>query len=70
MGIESVPIAHAIASLGVWAGSLTCVADTSVVNLDTDLVSLGRSDLDVLDAQLLASLPGDGGLAGDGLVVS
>lgn len=43
------------------------MADTGVVDLDTDLVGLGGSDLDVLDGQVLAGLPGDGGLAGDGL---
>jgi hypothetical protein len=48
-------------------GSPTCVADTSVVDLDSHFVSLGRGDLDVLDAQVLAGLPGHGGLAGDGL---
>ena len=47
--------------------SYTCMADTSVMNLDADFVGLGRSNLDILDAQRLASLPGDGGLAGDGL---
>ena len=45
----------------------TCVADTGVVDLDPDLARLGRRDLDVLDAQLLAGLPGDGGFASDGL---
>jgi hypothetical protein len=45
------------------------VADTGVVDLDADLVGLGGSDLDVLDAEVLAGLPGDGGLAGDGLEV-
>lgn len=44
---------------------LTCVADTDVVNLDADLVGFGRSDLDILDGQVLASRPGHGGLAGD-----
>lgn len=39
-----------------------CVADTGVVDLDADLVGFGSSDLDVLDAQVLASLPGDGSL--------
>jgi hypothetical protein len=43
------------------------MADTGVVNLDSDLVGLGGSDLNVLDAQLLAGLPGHGSLAGDGL---
>lgn len=46
---------------------LTCVADTGVVDLDADLVGLGRGDLDILDGQLLTGLPGDGGLASDGL---
>lgn len=43
------------------------MADTSVVNLDADLVGLGRSNLNVLEAQRLAGLPGDSGLAGNGL---
>lgn len=44
-----------------------CVADTGVVDLDSDLVGLGRGDLDVLNAQLFASLPGNGGFAGNRL---
>jgi hypothetical protein len=44
------------------------VANTSVVNLDADLVGSGREDLDVLNAEGLAGSPGDGGLAGDGLL--
>ena len=44
------------------------MADTSVVDLDSDLVGFGRGDLDILDAQVLAGLPGDGGLTGDCLV--
>lgn len=47
----------------------TCVADTRVVNLNSDLVGLGRGDLDILDAQRLSSLPGNGGLASDGLLM-
>jgi hypothetical protein len=43
------------------------VTNSGVVNLNTDFVSLGRRDLDVLDAERLASFPGDGGLAGNGL---
>lgn len=39
-----------------------CVADTSVVDLDTDFVGFGGSNLDVFDAKVLASLPGDGSL--------
>jgi hypothetical protein len=44
------------------------MADTGVVNLDANLVGLGGSDLNVLNAKLLTGLPGDGGLAGDCLL--
>lgn len=37
------------------------------MNLNADLVGLGGSDLDVLNGEVLAGLPGDGSLAGDGL---
>lgn len=43
------------------------MADTGIVDLDSDLVGLGRSNLDILDREVLAGLPGHGGLAGDGL---
>jgi hypothetical protein len=43
------------------------MANTRVMDLDSHLVCLGRSDLDVLDAQVLSSLPGHSGLARDGL---
>lgn len=43
------------------------MADTGVVDLDPDLVGLGRRHLDVLVAELLAGAPGDGRLASDGL---
>jgi hypothetical protein len=43
------------------------VADTSVGDLDSNLVGLGRSNLDVFKGQGLAGLPGNGGLASDGL---
>lgn len=46
---------------GLIAG-LTGVADTSVVNLDADLVRLGRSNLDILDRQRLTGSPGNGSL--------
>lgn len=46
------------------------MANTSVVDLDTDLVGLGRSNFNVLDGQRLTGLPGDGGLTGDGLVIA
>lgn len=51
-------------SLGILAGQgvCICVADTSVVDLNTDFIGPGRSDLDVLDRKLLAGFPGDGGL--------
>jgi len=44
-----------------------CVANTSVVDLDTDLVGLGRSNFNVLNGERLTGLPGNGGLTGDGL---
>lgn len=47
--------------------SRTSVADTSVVDLDADLVGPGRKDLDILNGQRLAGLPGNGGLARNGL---
>lgn len=43
------------------------VADTSVVNLDSDLTGLWWGNLNILESKVLASLPGDGGLASDGL---
>lgn len=45
----------------------TCVTDSGVVDLDAHLVCLGRCDFDLLDAEVLAGLPGHGGQAGDGL---
>jgi hypothetical protein len=40
----------------------TSVADTSVVDLNADLMGLGRPNLDILDRQLLARLPSNGSL--------
>jgi hypothetical protein len=59
-------------TLGVLAGESVgiCVANTSVVDLNSDLVGLGRSDLDILNGEGLAGLPGDGGLTGNGLANS
>lgn len=56
-------------TLGILAGERVGVrvADTRVVDLDADFVRLGGCDLDVLDAERLAGLPGNGGLASDGL---
>lgn len=54
-------------SRGREGNKLTCVADTGVLDLDSDLVGLGRSHLNVLIAELLAGAPGDGSLASDGL---
>lgn len=53
---------------GSWSVSeLTRVADTGVLDLNSDLVGLGRSHLNVLITELLAGAPGDGSLASDGL---
>lgn len=41
---------------------LTRVADARVVDLDADLVGLGRGDFNLLDAEVLAGFPGNGGL--------
>ena len=51
-------------TLGVLAGQCVgiCVADTGVVDLNADLVGPGGSDLDILDGEVLASFPGNGGL--------
>jgi len=51
-------------TFGVLAGKSVgiCVADTSVVDLDSDLAGLGSGNLNVLNGQVLASLPGDGSL--------
>jgi hypothetical protein len=56
-------------TLGVLAGESVGIgmADTGVVDFDADLVGLGRGDLDVLDAEVLACFPGHSGLAGNGL---
>lgn len=44
-------------------GVCICVADTCVIDLDTDLMGLRGSDLDVLDREVLAGFPGNGGLS-------
>jgi len=41
------------------------MADTSVVDLDADLVRFRWSDFDVLNGEVLAGFPGYCGLAGD-----
>jgi hypothetical protein len=41
---------------------LTGVADTSVMNLNADLMGLGGSNLDILDGERLAGSPGNGSL--------
>lgn len=51
-------------SLWVLAGQSVgiCVADSSVVDLNADLVGSWGQDFDVLDGEVLAGFPGDGGL--------
>lgn len=51
----------------VWC-LLTCVADSAVVDLDPNLVSLRGCNLDILEAQALPGLPCHGCSAGDSLV--
>lgn len=48
-------------TLGVLAGEgvCICVADTGVVDLNSDFVGLWGRDLDVLDGEVLACLPGN-----------
>lgn len=41
----------------------TCMANTSIVDLNADLVGLGRGDLDILDGKRLSGFPCDGSLA-------
>jgi hypothetical protein len=53
----------------VKGSRLTCVTNASVVNLHAHLVSLGGCNLDILNREALASFPGNGGLAGNGLKV-
>ena len=43
------------------------MANTRVVDLNANFVSLRRRDLDILNAQFLAGFPGHGGLARDRL---
>jgi hypothetical protein len=38
------------------------MADTGVVDLNAHFVGLGRCDLDIFDAEILAGLPGHRGL--------
>lgn len=48
---------------------LTCMADSRVVDLDSDFMCLGRRDLDVLYAQVFASFPCYRGLASNSLTM-
>lgn len=49
-------------ALGVFARQSVGIgmADTGVVDLDTDLVGLRRGNLNVLDSEVLAGFPGNG----------
>lgn len=51
-------------TLGVLAGQCVgvCVADTGVVDLNADLVGPGGPNLDILNGEVLAGFPGNGGL--------
>ena len=52
---------------GPYLEVLTRVANTGIVHLNADFVSLGRSDLNCLDAKWFRGLPSNGSLASDGL---
>ena len=52
-----------LAALSVRIG----VADTGVVDLNADFVCLWCCNLDLFNGQIFPSLPGDCGLASDGL---
>lgn len=56
-------------TLGILAGEGVGIgmADTGVVDLYSDFVGLWWCNLNILDCQVLAGFPGNGGLAGDGL---
>lgn len=47
---------------GSWVWVLTCVANTSVVDLDTDFVGSWGSYFDVFDGEVLAGFPSNGSL--------
>lgn len=51
-------------TLRVLAGQCVgiCVADTGVVDLNTDFTSPWGEDLDILNGKVLAGLPGNGSL--------
>lgn len=51
-------------TLRVLAGQCVgiCVADTGVVDLNADLVGPGGKDFDILNGEVLAGFPGNGGL--------
>lgn len=46
------------------------MADTGVIDLDSNFVGSRGRDLDFLDTQRFTSFPGNGGLALDGLLSS
>ena len=45
----------------------TSVADTCVVDFNPNFVGFGRSNLNIFNAKVFSGLPGDSGLAGNGL---
>lgn len=52
-------------TLGVFSGEGVGIgmADAGVVDLDADFMGLGHTNLDILDAEVLSSLPGNSGLS-------
>jgi len=56
-------------TLGIFSGECVGIsmAHTSVHDLDADFMCFGRGNFDVFDGQVLASFPGNGTLARNGL---
>jgi hypothetical protein len=73
MRLASIIVSIVAITLSV-ADRRTGVADAGVVDLDANFVCLGRCHFNVLDAQLLAGLPCNGGLvelvSGDAVLCS
>lgn len=63
-GVGIYPVSVFYSLLPKRSRNCTCVANPSVVDLNADLVGLGRSDLNVLDSKRLPGFPCHGSLSG------